>query len=168
MRLFFLLCFIAGTLFAQDDHLIEFEIKDQFDRLHTHHELQDSVAILIGSGRPGSKYNMQWGNQLGRRLEENGLFEKVIFVAHADLRGVPGFLKGFVTSKFPQDKQKWTLMDWDGVLAQAYQYNPKTSNILVFNRNGVLVEHMTGLEPTNTDIDTLYQIIKPLAEKQPH
>ena len=163
MRLFILLFFIPVILSAQADHLVEFEIKDQFDRLHTHQALQDTVVILIGSGRQGSKYNMQWGSQLGRRLQENGLQENVIFIAHADLRGVPGFLKGFVKSKFPQDPQKWALMDWDGVLARAYQYNPETSNILVFDRSGVLVEHKTGLEPAKSNINALYQIIKPLA-----
>lgn len=165
MRLFICFLFILAVIvWAQSDHLVEFEIKDQFGRLHSHKELQDTVAILIGSGRAGSTYNMKWGEQLGMKLQKNGLFEKVTFIAHADLRGVPGFLKGFIKSRFPQDSLKWALMDWDGVLAKAYDYNAKTSNVLVFDRDGNVVTHKTGLEPTASDIDTLYQIVESLVK----
>lgn len=167
MRILFILILFPLFIAAQSDQLVEFKINDQFDRLHTHEEIQDTVVVLIGSGRPGSKYNMKWGHQLGVKLQKNGLFEGVIFVAHADLRGVPGFLRGFVKSKFPQEEEKWVLLDWDGVLARSYDYDSKTSNILIFNQKGSLVQHKTGLEPTEAEIDTLFQTVKQLVNRDP-
>ena len=71
--------------------------------------------------------------------------EQIRFIGVADLRGVPNFLKGFAKGKFPRDEDKSVLMDWKGIFAEAYQFKPKMSNILVFDHSGDLV-HKTSVQ----------------------
>jgi len=156
---------LAYPLLSKENGVIPFSIEDQFDNTHTEEKFYGTVTVMIGSARSGSKYSMKWGMELGEKLEKEGLYEQVQFIAHADLRGVPGLLKNFVKNQFPDDEEKWALMDWDGKLAKAFNYNTDASNILLFNRSGELVHHEIGKEPDEETVLLLFNKIKELVRR---
>ena len=51
-----------------------------------------------------------------------------------------------IKGKFPQEPGQWTLMDWKGLFAKTYAFEPKASNILVFGPGGSLLVQTHGRE----------------------
>jgi hypothetical protein len=129
----------AGVSLAQDSTLIRFELKDQFNNVHTENDFQKKFIILVGSDHDGSKYNSVWGKAIHDSLAKMEMQNLVQFLPVADLRGVPFFLKGFVRSKFPKEQARWILMDWKGQFAQAYQFVPAECNIIIFDPDGKII-----------------------------
>ncbi|MBN2366136.1 MAG: hypothetical protein EH225_09145 [Calditrichaeota bacterium] len=132
-----------SELFCQDTTLINFSLKDQFNNHYSNKNFEGNIVILVGSDHEGSEYNETWSLAIYDSLKEIGLEDSVKFLPVADLRGVPFFLKGFVRSKFPSDYSKWILMDWSGKFARSYDFSPDASNIILFDRKGNLIYHMT-------------------------
>ncbi len=141
----FLLSSTTSAL-AQDSTLISFKIKDQFDKIHTDKDLSNSIVIIFGCDKDGSKYNQIWSKAIVDSLRNEEGFDQLKSLAVADLRGVPFFLKGFVKGKFPRERGKWALMDWEGEFAKSYRFEPKSCNIAVIDRSGVVVHSMYGQE----------------------
>jgi len=135
----------AGITQAQDSTLIRFELKDQFNNVHTEKGFQNKLTILVGSDHDGSKYNSVWGKAIHDSLREKAAQNLVEFLPVADLRGVPFFLKGFVKGKFPKEPARWILMDWKGQFSQAYQFVPAECNIIIFDTDGQIV-HQTSVQ----------------------
>lgn len=131
--------FLTLFVFAQENILIPFELKDQFDHPHADKEFSSHIVILIGSDKGGSQYNRFWGKAIHDSLKQENGFKHIKFLAVADLRGVPFFLKGFVKGKFSKDGENWVLMDWKGTFATSYQFEADASNIIIFKRDGKLV-----------------------------
>lgn len=140
------LALLAPALAQGDSTLIDFRIRDQFETVHTEAEFAGRVVLLIGSARPGSEYNPVWGAAIRDSLLTLGIVDSVRLLSVADLRGVPFFMKGFVRGKIPKDPQTPILTDWDGTLARHYRFNPETSNIFVFNREGRLLDRWAVLQ----------------------
>jgi hypothetical protein len=132
----------AGAAAAE---LVAFELADQFDRAHTDAELRGRVALLVSSGRRGSRHQGEWVGRLRRALA--GRDGNIVLVEVADLRGVPFFMRGSVKKKFPRDSRGWVLMDWRGSIARAYDLDPDLCTVLLFNRSGVLAHRASGGEP---------------------
>ena len=93
--------------FSQETKLISFEIEDQFDRVYTENSWKDSILIILGSDKDGSKYNPIWAKAIYDTLQSKHPNLPVKQVGLADVSGVPFFLKGFVSGKFPEDSAKW-------------------------------------------------------------
>lgn len=129
----------AGIILAQDSTLIRFELKDQFNHVHTEQDFQNKLIILVGSDHDGSKYNSVWGKAIHDSLAKRDVQNLAQFLPVADLRSVPFFLKGFVKGKFPKEPARWILMDWKGQFAQAYKFVPAESNIIVFDTDRQIV-----------------------------
>jgi len=144
-----ILCFVAFApvrLFAQDSTLIAFKLEDQFDQAHTDRDYRESIVIIIGSDKNGSKYNGVWSKAIRDSLKQEKNFAQIKFLPVADVRGVPFFIKGFVKGKFPKEKERWVLLDWKGRLAKAYNFESESCNIVIFGRNGVVVHKTYGQE----------------------
>lgn len=133
------LLFAFGITLAQDSTMIRFELKDQFNHVHTEQKFQSKPTILVGSDHDGSKYNDVWGKAIHDSLAEKNAQNLVQFLPVADLRGVPFFLKGFVKGKFPKELARWILMDWKGQFAQAYNFVPAECNIIIFDPDGKII-----------------------------
>ena len=154
----FSLLFLSSSALAQDSTLVSFRLKDQFDRVYTDKYLRNSVVIVFGCDKDGSKYNQIWSKAIVDSLRNDEGFDQLKSLAVADLRGVPFFLKGFVKGKFPRERGKWALMDWEGEFAKAYKFEPKSCNINIIDRSGNVVHRMHGQE-----ID--YRKLKAVLEK---
>lgn len=134
---------------AEQMHLLDFEIRDQFNNVHRRSDVQGVIVLLIGSDRDGSQFNEAWGEAIHNSLSDHRQYARVSVLAYADLRGVPLFLRAYVRRKFPQEADNYVLMDWKGIIANAYNFAPKSSNVLVFAPSGALVHHATGREPSD-------------------
>jgi predicted transcriptional regulator len=155
-----LLC--LGTIWAQELELISFEIKDQFDRTHTDKEYRGRLLVIIGSDKGGAEFNDQWARAIRNALSYMPRRGEITFLRYADVRGVPFFLKGTIKGKFPKDEEFWVLLDWKGQIAKAYQFQKGASNIVVFDRDGLLVHRAHGREPEEDKVAAIADAIKSL------
>ena len=138
---------VGSPSHAVERELLDFELKDQFENVHRSSDVAGNIVLLIGSDRGGSQFNEAWGTAIHDFLSDHPRYDQISHLAYADLRGVPFFVKGVVRGKFPQNPDRWVLMDWKGVIAKTYDFAPKSSNVLVFARDGALVHHASGREP---------------------
>ena len=150
---------------AEQMQLLDFEIKDQFDNVHRRSDLQGKIVLLIGSDKDGSQFNEAWGKAIHKSLSDHPQYARISFLAHADLRGVPFFLKGYVRGKFPRNPDQYVLMDWKGAIAKAYNFAPKSSNVLVFAPNGALVHHASGREPSDETLNGVLTALRKLFDE---
>ena len=144
---------------AQGLELIDFNIEDQFDRSHRYTEYRGKIVVIVDSDKDGSEFNPLWSSAIHESLKNNSNYNRIVFLPVADVRGAPFFLKGFVKGKFPQNKNSWVLLDWDGHFARAYRFQPKTSNIVIFDADGKLLHSAHGRD---VDGATLAEIIATL------
>lgn len=131
---------------AQGSALIDFEMTDQFDRPYRDSDYRGRILYVIGSDKGGSRFNGAWARAIFEALEQEHAAGDVASFGLADLRGVPFFIKGLVKGKFPQEEEKWVVMDWKGRFSKAYGFEPGSSNILVFAPDGRLVHQAHGRE----------------------
>jgi predicted transcriptional regulator len=138
---------VGSPSHAEERELLDFELKDQFENPHRRSDVAGNIVLLIGSDRGGSQFNGAWGKAIHDSLSDHPRYDQISHLGYADLRGVPFFVKGVVRGKFPQDPDQWVLMDWNGTIAKAYDFAPKSANVLVFAPDGALVHHASGREP---------------------
>jgi len=150
---------------AEDLQLLDFELEDQFDNLHQRSDVESRIVLLIGSDKHGSQFNGAWSKAIHDSLSDHPQYDQISHLAHADLRGVPFFVKGFVRSKFPENPDQWVLMDWKGIIAKAYDFVPKSSNVLVFAPDGVLVHHASGREPDDETVSSPLTVLRELLDE---
>ncbi len=152
--------FVHAPLFAQETKLIAFTLNDQFDREYTEKSFPEKILIIIEGDREGSKYCAKWKEAMSDALEKNHAMDHIQFVSIADLRGIPSFLKGFIKGKFSKKKHKWSLMDWEGMFATAYEFVLESSNILVFDRQQHLVHQTSVRELSPEKLEKIVNTVK--------
>ena len=155
---------LEGPAVARETHLLDFEFQDQFEHVHRRSDVEGSIVLLIGSDKGGSQFNQLWGKAIHDSLADHPRYSQISHLAYSDLRGVPFFLKGMIRGKFPEDPKHWVMMDWKGEVAKAYDFAPKSSNVLVFAPDGALVHHTSGREPDDDDIQTVVAILRDLLD----
>lgn len=138
-----------------ESSLIRFEIKDQFDQVHTNEMYIGRVLVIVGGDRDGSLHSRHWMKAIRDTLGEtyNPARLEVVGVAH--LKGVPFFIKGLVKGKMPKEPENWLLLDWKGRFNKAYQFTEKAANILIFDRNGQKVYQTDAQEVEAEALSTI-------------
>ena len=133
--------------------LVEFRIKDQFDTLHTSGAYRGAVVVVVAGDRQGSRYIEQWAPALRDSVADLIARHRVKFLPVAHLKGVPFFVKRTIKGKFPQERDKWTLMDYEGLFKLTYVMPDDHCSLLVFDRAGRLrMQHaVTDFEPALQD-----------------
>jgi predicted transcriptional regulator len=163
-----ILGFVVGSpSHAEEPGPLEFELKDQFENVHRSSDVAGKIVLLIGSDRGGSQFNQAWGTAIHESLSDHPRYGQISHLAYADLRGVPFFVKSVVRGKFPQDPDRWVLMDWKGVIAKTYDFSSKSSNVLVFARDGALVHHASGREPDEETIREVVNALRKMLDEGP-
>jgi hypothetical protein len=148
-----ILLIFFGLGATQESSLIQFELKDQFDKKYSQQDFLGRICILVGSDKEGSQYNDRWSLTIFDSLSALGLQDSIKFLAVANLKGVPRLFRGLVKSKFPKGDSQSILLDWNGIFAQTYQFVPDVSNIILFDRSGNQVFRIavTELDPAKLD-----------------
>lgn len=156
---------VTSTVLAQQTDLVDFELEDQFGEVHRRADVQGTIVLLIGSDKGGSSFNGLWGKAIHDLLRDHPHYEQISQLAYSDLRGVPFFLKGMIRSKFPENPDSWALMDWKGIIAKAYDFVPKSSNVLVFSPRGELVQHVSGREVVDETVQEIVAVLRDLLDE---
>jgi hypothetical protein len=142
------------------EKLIDFEVEDQFKQKYTDEDFLGELFLVIGSDKKGRKFNPKWTIAIRDALKGDNRFDNLKIFRVADMRGVPGIIKGLVRSKFPKEKSEWVALDWKGVFARSYSWEKKLSNILMFDSKGTLIYKDKGKEPQKEKIEKIVNIIK--------
>ena len=150
------------TVWAQSPTLIQFEMTDQFDEVHRNVDYEGRVLYVIGSDAKGSEFSGSWGKAIYDALEEDEGIENLAALPLANLKSVPFFLKGTIKKKFPQEQDEWVLMDWKGQFAKAYDFEPRSTNILIFAPDGTLVHQAHGQEVEQDVLDGIVAKLRDL------
>ncbi len=74
-------------------------------------------------------------------------------------------MKGVARGKFPQNPDRWVLMDWKGGIAKTYNFVSKSSNVLVFAPDGALVHHASGREPDEENVRDVVTALREMLDK---
>jgi hypothetical protein len=121
---------------GQKNTLIPFRLQDQFGVTYTDEAYKDYYVILVGGDRKGSQYCFIWSDSIKSELRNDPLKEKIKVLGIADLQTAPSYLQSFIKGKFPSERKYWVLLDWEGIFAGAYLFQPDVSNIILFNPEG--------------------------------
>ncbi|HHT9110027.1 MAG TPA: hypothetical protein ACFYDZ_02575 [Candidatus Brocadiaceae bacterium] len=151
---------IHETIFARDVPLISFTLKDQFDREYTERSFSDKILVIIAADREGSKFSDSWRQAIYDAFVKRRGGEQVLFVNVADLSGAPSFLHGFIKGKLQKDKDHWSLMDWNGIFANAYGCEPKSCNILIFDSQQRLIYKTHVQKPDPQKLEEILSNVK--------
>jgi hypothetical protein len=139
---------LAAAVRAQQP-LIEFRIEDQFQREHTHEEFAGQAVLLLWADRKGHDHVDAWKHALRARLAariESGTLN-LRGVAH--VAGAPFFVKARIRKKFDREPRAWALLDWKGVVRDAYRPPEEQVTLLLFDR-----EHRLAWRQSATSLDS--------------
>ncbi len=128
----------------------DFTIEDQFERAWKAKNFSGTTTIFVLSDRSGYQYSDNWTTVLIPRFKN----APVRFVPVADVRAVPGFLKGYIRGQFKDKFTYAVLMDWEGVLVSAFKMTEGYPNFVVVNKKGI-IEHVTHGKGSSTEIEAL-------------
>ncbi|MDX2436886.1 MAG: YtfJ family protein [Acidobacteriota bacterium] len=154
--------FVAHTTNASGAEVLDFELEDQFKNVHRSSDFSGHVVVLIGSDKNGVQFNGSWSAAIHDSLQDHPQYDQITHLAHADLRGVPFFLKGMIREKFPQNPDQWVLLDWKGKISKTYAFAADSSNILVFAPDGSLVHQASGQEPDDETVSEIAASLRTL------
>lgn len=135
---------VAAPAAEQEQSLVDFEIEDQFGREYRASDYGDRVLVILASDREGSRYNPIWGRAIQDAVREEPGFERLAMLGLADLGGVPRLIRGMVRRAFPKERERAVLLDWQGVIDEAYGLESGHSNILLFAPGGRLIYRAAG------------------------
>ena len=152
--------FSTSPCLTQTQSLIPFELEDQFHDTHRRGDYLGHPIVLFGTDRAGSRYSGLWAIALSSRLKDHELFDELVALSTPDLSGLPRFLRGFVRNQFPEDPDRWVLMDWTGLFASSYDFAPEVCNIMVFARSGEVLHQIQVQEVDPATLDRLVTKLK--------
>jgi hypothetical protein len=135
-------------------------MEDQFRRVHTDQEFLGKTIILVGSDGGGSEYNKKWAIAIDNKLKNEEVKYEVNWLPVADVSAAPFFMKGYVRNRFPKDKKKWALCDWEGAFDEAYGFRGGLSNILVFHSSGKLLYQCAGDDVDSEILDRIVAVVE--------
>ncbi|MEM8997220.1 MAG: hypothetical protein AAGF23_20725 [Acidobacteriota bacterium] len=120
--------------------LVPFELEDQFGEATTSGDLEGRPALVIAADGGGSDFTGPWSAELGEAIAELGLGDRVRILGLADLRSVPSFMRKRVRGTFSTDPSDATLLDWSGVFAEAYGFEKRHCNLILFDADGAVAQ----------------------------
>jgi len=149
-----------GAAGAAPERLPAFEMEDQFGEVHTDADFRGGIVVFLVSDREGSRFNRLWSEAL--REKAQGRMEREAFriVGAAHLKGVPKFMRGPVKNRFPRERERWVLLDWEGFFDGTYGLAEGASNLLVFDAGGRLIHRTSGRKPDQDEVESLLQSIR--------
>ncbi len=137
------------------DHLLDFQIKDQFQQIHTSREFSGAISIFVWVDRSSRDLSAAWVVALANALADRAPQKtwQVRMVAHT--KGAPFFVKGRIRNSFSSDPARWALLDWHGVFQKTYQPPRNQVTVLAFRSDGQLAARYSGMGVDQAVIDEL-------------
>ena len=118
----------------------DFTLLDQFENEWTWSKhCKGRPTIMVLSHWKGSDFTAAWTDPLVGRFKD-----RVQFVALADVSLAPGFLEGYLRSRFRDAYKTPILLDFEGEVFEYYQFVSGIPNVLFIDANGVVRLHTWG------------------------
>jgi hypothetical protein len=122
-------------------------LQTQYDSAVAFAGLRGDVVALVYADREGSGHTSPYVRAARDRWEAGGDGPRLLQAA--DLRGVPGVLKGYARGRFRQPtssgaRRTAVLLDWRGDIAARFGAQPKLANVYVLDADGRLVWSASG------------------------
>jgi hypothetical protein len=146
------------------DSALGFRLGDQFGRVHDAAEYRGRPMILVGAARGGRAAGTAWVEVLRGLQVDSGAAAAVPVVAVADLRGVPRLLRRIVRGRFPDDRHRVVLLDWDGALARRLRFEADRCTIVLVGPDG---HPGARTSPTAVDTAAARELLRQAAELGP-
>ena len=120
----------------EPDSLVAFRLSDQFGRVQDAAALRGRAYLLVGAGRGGRTAGTAWVESLRALQGDSAGPATLPVVAVADLRGVPRLLRRVVRGRFPDDRGRGVLLDWEGTLARQLGFDVQQCTIVLVGPTG--------------------------------
>lgn len=149
----------AAAVAVSVDHAIgkkakEFVLLDQFEKEWSWTKnCKGRPTVMVLSDWKGSDYTAAWTDPLVARFKD-----RVQFVALADVSMAPGFLEGYLRSRFRDAYKTPILLDFDGEIFEYYKFVSGVPNVLFIDASGTVRLHTWG-KGSNESVTTLIESI---------
>ncbi len=156
-----LLALIPEKPIGDDEHLI----KDQFDQVYSAERLNGHVALLFVFEDNNGKYCSRWGEALYHASTTRADLADIRTGSIMNLQQAPRFFKGLIILGLPKNPENWVALDWQGTLAQQYDYQPGACNINLLSADGEVVAQFLQTELKTDIVDEIVQQLQALVRK---
>jgi len=129
-----------------EERLPEFELEDQFEDERTQDDVLGTVSVLIWADRDAREWSDDWRDMLTAALRGQVEGDLVQIRGWAHTKGAPFFVKGRIRGSFPEEPERWAVLDWDGVFEEHFEPREEHVTVFVFDREGCLVARESGQE----------------------
>ncbi|MEY3385576.1 MAG: hypothetical protein RIR53_387 [Bacteroidota bacterium] len=153
----------ASIVAVSSDHAIgkrakEFVLLDQYEKEWSWvKNCKGRPTVMVMSDWKGSDYTAAWTDPLVARFKD-----KVQFVALADVSMAPGFLEGYLRSRFRDAYKTPILLDFDGDVFEYYKFTSGVPNVLFIDASGTVRLHTWGkgtTESVNAVIESISKFL---------
>jgi hypothetical protein len=137
---------------------VSFALKDQFNNTMTLTPKFEGPVLVTVADKNGAGQLPGWISPLNKEFKES-----IRFFAVADLRAVPGLLRGMIRRAFKKEFDYGIAMDWDGTAAKQLNITADEANLFVLDEVGHVAFSVHG-EATEQNMaalkDALHNLIK--------
>jgi hypothetical protein len=117
----------------------DFRVQDQYERVWTRTKFTGKPTLFVLCDRDAYDHVENWTEPLVESYRS-----KIYFVPVADLRSVPGFLKGYIRGRFQGEFTYSVLMDWDGSLVEPLNIRPGLPTLVLTDASGTITYRAWG------------------------
>jgi hypothetical protein len=145
-----LICLAATAVLSSDPALAQAQppatgdivLQTQYDTTVSLHAARGQVVALIYGDQGGSSLMGAYVRAARERWPDDSLPAPRVLQA-ADLRGVPGLLRGYAKGRFTRPtstggRRTPVLLDWAGLIARQFGAEPKLANVYIIGPDGEL------------------------------
>ncbi len=153
----------AAAVAVSVDHAIgkrarDFVLLDQYEKEWSWTKnCKGRPTVMVLSDWKGSDYTAAWTDPLVARFKD-----RVQFVALADVSMAPGFLEGYLRSRFRDAYKTPILLDFEGEIFEYYKFVTGVPNVLFIDASGIVRLHIWGKgssESVNSLIENITKIL---------
>lgn len=116
-----------------------FSIADQHERTWKRSDFSTKPVLYVLCDRDAYDYVDNWTDELVPAYRT-----KIHFVPVADVRGVPGLMKGYVRGRFRDEFSYPILMDWEGELSRTLGLKKGYPTLVVTRADGTVTYQAWG------------------------
>jgi hypothetical protein len=115
------------------------ELEDQHEKLHAISFPATAPVFLAVADRAASESMKVWTSRCKQEFGTN-----VVYIGVADVRKVPGLLRGFIRGKFQKAYPHPVLMDWSGKVAERLRAQEAVPNVFILSKTGEVLAAERG------------------------
>ncbi|MCU0771560.1 MAG: glycosyltransferase [Verrucomicrobia bacterium] len=129
--------------------LKEIQLEDQFGATHRFTFPASAPMVLLAADKKGYERLTPWIEAARERWSA-----RASVVGVADMRGVPGVLRGMVRGKFRSAESYPVLLDWNGAVLGCLRPEKGVPNVYLIDAQGLVVLHASG-EASDSELKRL-------------